>query len=69
MPRRGRRGRGHQLWRAVLGNPIPMNFKYYPVTTGHSTGGRDNKNDIRRPADGGSNVVCQGTDFELPGFQ
>jgi len=26
MPRRARRGRGHQLWRAVLGNPIPMNF-------------------------------------------
>src|ERR1700751_2815464 len=48
VPRRVQRGRGHQLWRAVLGNPIPFQtVNYYPVTTVDSTDEIDNGNDTR----------------------
>src|SRR5690348_1772198 len=65
VPRRVQRGRGHQLWRAVLGNPIPIKtVNYYPVTRVDSTDGTDNSNDTA-PSTG----LANGMRAPLSGFR
>src|SRR5690348_14037708 len=65
VPRRVQRGRGHQLWRAVLGNPIPIKtVNYYPVTRVDSTDGTDNSNDTAP-----STALANGMRAPLFGFR